>query len=84
MIRVVFKENGKEVCVCGGGGGRFIGVISRKRDIGAQMCLNSCETKFSAAHIKFYSISLRQKIKILWALEISSFYVMYLTFDLDL
>ena len=63
---------------------RLIGFVDRKPEVVALICLNTYQTEFSAVHFRLCFISLRQILKILCAREISSFYVTYLTFDLDL
>ena len=58
--------------------------VARKPEVVAQIRRDTSERGHPAAHFGSHPISLRQILKILCAREISSFYVTYLTFDLDL
>ena len=58
--------------------------VAQKPEVVTEIRWNTSEKGPPAAHFGSYLISLRQILKILCFLEISSFYVTYLTSDLDL
>ena len=58
--------------------------LARIAEVVAEISSNISERGLPAAHFGSHAISLRQIIKISCAREISSFYVTYLTSDLDL
>ena len=58
--------------------------VAWKPEVVGKFCSNTSERGLPAAHFGSHAISLRQIIKISCAREISSFYVTYLTSDLDL